>query len=70
MEVDIKASGDLQLLKSEHLIDAPDQLAIYSMKTPADGVVFSAGDWDTEGEIKDAEGAVVGSLKLSQVRAK
>ena len=70
MPVSTDVSGSIQIINSDQSINGPDQLVIYSFKTPPDGLIFSAGDWDNEGKIQDESGNAVGEIKFSQLSAK
>jgi hypothetical protein len=64
--IELKISNTLsfQLLKNPIVIDAPEQLCVYSITTPR---FYFGGDWDSEGELKNAKGIKVGSVKFSQL---
>jgi hypothetical protein len=59
--------GDIQFINENVTINAPEQIAIYSIKTPR---FYFGGDWDSIGDLFDGSGRQVGAIKLSMLRNK
>jgi len=62
-KVSFGATGTIQLVDKKVVLDAPDQLCIYTLTSPR---FYLAGDWDSEGELRSG-GINVGSVKFSQL---
>lgn len=61
------SNGSIQLDVSNITIDSSDIVASYSVKTPK---WYLGGEWNTEGDLKDSRGRIVGHIGLSQLLKK
>jgi len=62
----IRVNGSIKLDTTGITIDSPDTIANYNLKTPK-FYQYIGGDWDSEGELKDGDGRIVGHIVLSQL---
>ncbi len=67
-----QAGGSFQIMSSDHAdlpIIQPSQLCTYTVDCPCGWWPFysTLSTWDTEGEIKDESGNLVGHIRMSQV---
>ena len=71
IKVKANVSGSIQLLNTQQVINGPDQLVTFAVKTPEDGFVFSAGNWESEGVLEGpTTGNRIGAITFSQVEEK